>query len=84
MDRYFQLYGFNELLQLTRTRCSLPDRWMQPWPEPPGHVNHLRVEPPFGLPGAEVKHPRQGERLKANILRSQDVPLRLEPKEIEA
>ena len=57
---------------------------MQPWPEPPGHVNHLRVEPPFGLPGAEVKHPRRGERLKANILRSQDVPLRLEPKEIEA
>ena len=57
---------------------------MQLWPEPPGHVNHLRVEPPFELPGAEVKHLRQGERLKANILESQDVLLRLEPKEVEA
>jgi hypothetical protein len=54
---------------------------MQPWPEPPSHVNHLRVEPRSGLPGAEVKHPKQGERLKANMLKSQGVPLRLEPKE---
>jgi hypothetical protein len=57
---------------------------MQPWHEQPGHVNRLRVEPPFGLTGAEVKHLRQGEHLKANILRSQDVLLRLEPKEVEA
>ena len=57
---------------------------MQLWPEPLDHVNHLRVEPQFGLPGAEVKHLRQGERLRANILGSQDVLLRLEPKEAQA
>ena len=57
---------------------------MQLWPEPPDHVNHLQVEPPFGLPGAEVKHLRQAEHLKANIVRSQDVLLHLEPKEVEA
>ena len=68
---------------MTRTRCSLPDRWMRLWPEPPDHINHLRVEPPFGLPGVEVKHLRQGERLKVNILGFQDVLLRLEPKKIE-
>lgn len=76
--------GSMNFYKLTRTRCSLSDRWMQLWPEPPDHVNPLRVEPQFGLLGAEVKHLRQGERLKANTLGSQDVLLRLEPKEVEA
>ena len=63
--------------KLTRTRCSLSNRWMQLWRrEPPDQINHLRVEPPFGLPGVEVKHMRQGECLKANILEFQDVLLR--------
>ena len=57
---------------------------MQLWPEPPDRVNHQREKPPFGLQGDEVKHLRQVERLKANILGSQDVPLRLEPKEVDA
>jgi hypothetical protein len=84
LDRHFSYIGLMNFHKLTRTRCSLLDRWMQLWPEPPDHVNHLRVEPPFGLLGAEVKHLRQGERLKADILGSQDVLLRLEPKEVEA
>ena len=84
LDRHFSYMVSINFYKLARTRCSLPDRWMQLWPEPLDHVNHLRVEPPFGLPGAEVKHPKQGERLKANILRFQDVLLRLEPKEAQA
>ena len=84
LDRHFSYMSPMKFYKLTRTRCSLPDRWMQPSPEPPDHINHLRVGPPFGLPGAEVKHLRQGERLKANILGSQDVLLRLEPLEVEA
>ena len=64
---------------MTRTQCPLPDRRIQPWREQPDYVNHLQLEPPSGLPEAEVKHPRQGGRLKANISRSQGVLLHLEP-----
>lgn len=83
LERHFSYMSSGNFYN-ARTWCSLPDRRMQPWPEPPGHVNRLQVKPPFGLLGAEVKHLRQAERLKANISKFQGVPLHLEPKENKA